>query len=121
MIIARCLFAGGGTCRWPGLCGCAWDGFGPERNSDLAMFSNSVLVVEDDPYLGPLLVRLLLGQGFRVYSATTAAEALQVWNETGQAVPVAIVDLTLPGGVSGEILARQLKADKPSLNLIVTS
>ena len=79
------------------------------------MFSNSVLVVEDDPSLGPLIQRVLSINGFRAICATSAAEALHLWQEAEQQLPVALVDLTLPGGMSGEVLVRRLKSDKPSL------
>ncbi len=85
------------------------------------MFSNSVLIVEDDPGLNRLVQMVLRAQGFEVLAATTAAEALRLWQEAGRAVAVALIDLNLPGGVRGDELAQRLKAENPSLAIIITS
>src|SRR5690349_11976795 len=85
------------------------------------MCTNYVLVVEDDPCLRPLIQSVLRANGFYPHCAAHAAEALSVWEETGQSIPVALVDLTLPGAMTGEELVQHLKAQNPRLSLVITS
>jgi DNA-binding NtrC family response regulator len=85
------------------------------------MFSNCVLMVEDDPNLGPLVRKVLETNGYRVFSAASTGEALRIWAQTNHGIQVALVDLTLSGQMTGEPLARQLRSDNPSLRVILTS
>ena len=85
------------------------------------MLSNAVLIVEDDASLRPLMVRVLSANGFVALCAATAEEALRLWEDTAKEVPVAIVDLTLPGEISGEVLVQRLKTDNPHLSVVITS
>src|SRR5690349_792080 len=85
------------------------------------MFSNSVLIVEDDDSLRPLIVRVLTANGFVPLCAATGEEALRLWEDTCKGVPVAIVDLTLPGEISGEALVQRLVIDNPNLSVVITS
>jgi PAS domain S-box-containing protein len=91
------------------------------ENAEQNPWLNSILVVEDDPSLSPLIQSVLRTHGFQALCATSAVEALRLWAETDRATPVALIDLGLPGEMSGEALARQLKAEKSSLKVIITS
>ena len=55
-----------------------------------------LLLVEDDPYLQENLVRSLSRRGLQVTSASTAAQALNLWQSLRP--DVALLDLTLPDG-----------------------
>ena len=55
-----------------------------------------LLLVEDDPYLQENLVRSLSRRGLQVTSASTAAQAVSVWQ--GLRPDVVLLDLTLPDG-----------------------
>src|SRR5262249_16135680 len=85
------------------------------------MLTKTVLVVEDDPGLRPLIQRVLGANEIQALCAATAHEALRIWEQTGKAIPVALVDLTLPDAISGEALARKLQADSPKLRIVLTS
>jgi len=85
------------------------------------MLTNSVLVVEDDAGLRPLVQRVLSTHGYLPLCAATASEALELWYQSGKTIRVALLDLTLPGEMSGEELAKKLKLDRPDLGLIITS
>jgi len=87
----------------------------------LSMRSNYVLVVEDDPCLRPLIQAVLSANGFDPRCAANAAEALSVSEQTGKTLQVALVDLTLPGAMTGEELIEQLKGQNPNLSLVITS
>src|SRR4051794_26861355 len=85
------------------------------------MFSNCVLLVEDDPNLGPLVRKVLESNGYRVFSATNASDATAIWEQSNHSIQIALIDLTLSGQMAGEPLARQLKSDNPSVQVILTS
>jgi DNA-binding response OmpR family regulator len=85
------------------------------------MLSNTILVVEDDPGLAPLVQRVLRDAGFFVLWAPTAVEALNMWAAASSVVPVVLIDLNLPGEFNGKSIAKQLKADNPATNIILTT
>jgi signal transduction histidine kinase len=82
--------------------------------------SESLLVVEDDPSVLALAVELLTGLGYRVLTATNAAEALEVLG-SGEAVDLLFSDVVMPGGVSGAMLAGEAQAIRPELKVLLTS
>jgi CheY-like chemotaxis protein len=76
-----------------------------------------VLVV-DEPHHAQILVRLLTAEGCETRIAHTAPEAIAVLSAfQAQAV---ILDLVLPG-MSGLVLARILKADPATSNLVIVA
>ncbi len=77
-----------------------------------------VLVVEDDPAIGPGLVQALIAAGHDAVLATTGAEAMQ----TLEAEPpgVVLVDLGLPD-MEGTALCRQLRRRLPDAGIVVVT
>lgn len=49
------------------------------------------------------------------------AEALEVWARHRDAIAVLISDIVMPGGLSGLDLATRLRAEQPSLQIILAS
>ena len=80
----------------------------------------TVLLVEDDPTVLSLGVEMLSGLGYRVVTATNAAEALDVLRQA-QTVDVLFSDVVMPGGVSGVTLAESAKQMRPGLKVLLTS
>jgi two-component system response regulator TctD len=76
-----------------------------------------LLLVEDDPYLQENLVRSLSRRGLQVTSASTAAQALTLWQSLRP--DVALLDLTLPDGDGLTVVSqiRQLGFTTPVLVL----
>jgi DNA-binding response OmpR family regulator len=76
-----------------------------------------ILVVDDDPVIRHLVLRRLEAEGFQVFTAESAEEAL-VWIETHGLPHLAIVDLVMPG-VDGIELCRQVQkySDLPAILL----
>jgi len=74
--------------------------------------SRVVLVVEDDPVLGPALVQRLRLEGFRPRLATTGAEALR--QAAGLRPDAVLSDIRLPD-MSGEEVFRRLLAETGAL------
>lgn len=76
-----------------------------------------LLLVEDDPYLQENLVRSLTRRGLQVNAASTAAQALALWQSFRP--DVALLDLTLPDGDGLTVVSeiRQLGFTTPVLVL----
>jgi two-component system cell cycle response regulator DivK len=71
--------------------------------------AKSVLVVEDKE-LNRKVVRIVLeAEGYEMLEATTAEETLQILNTKTPAL--ILMDISLPGGMDGEELTRQIKTD----------
>ena len=68
------------------------------------------------------LTRRLLEQlGYRVVEAANGDEGLKCWAENHESVSLLLTDLVMPGGMSGQELARQLVAKQPKLKIVFTS
>jgi CheY-like chemotaxis protein len=81
----------------------------------------SLLVVEDEPTVRSLAVKILSAKGYRVQAAATGAAALELWRQQGGAFDLLLTDLVMPGGVSGAQLAEQLRTEQPGLRVIYMS
>jgi len=77
---------------------------------------HSVLVVEDDPELRPLLAESLDGAGFAAAQAVDAADAISRLD--GYAYDALVVDLSLPDGDGMQVLQQAL-ARYPSITAVV--
>lgn len=73
-----------------------------------------ILVIEDDPGMANLTKTVLVGQGFRVRSATTAEEALDMIRR--DLPDLVIMDIQLPG-LSGLKLCEILKSEPRTASL----
>ncbi len=75
-----------------------------------------LLLVEDDPKLGPLLARVLASSGYEVRLAASAAQARLV---RGDEIELAVVDWMLPDGDGLEVCTslRRAEFDGPILML----
>ena len=76
-----------------------------------------LLLVEDDPYLQENLVRSLSRRGLQVTSASTAAQAVSLWQSLRP--DVVLLDLTLPDGDGLNVVSqvRQMGFTTPVLVL----
>ena len=69
--------------------------------------SATILVVDDDPVTLTLVERTLGAKGYRVWTASNAAEARKLLQELAGAVDLVLTDINMPGGL-GTDLARQI-------------
>jgi PAS domain S-box-containing protein len=83
--------------------------------------TETILLVEDDSRVRTSICRLLGRQGYKVVEAADGNEALNVWQSHRDTVSLLLTDLVMPGGVSGQQLARQLKAHLPKLKVLYVS
>ena len=80
----------------------------------------AILVVEDDPMVRALAVRILAGLGYRTFEASDGATATAVLDSAGP-VDLLLTDVVLPRGMSGPQLARQVQARFPGLQVLYMS
>ncbi len=81
----------------------------------------TMLLVEDEPAVREYAVAVLSGEGYRVLSASSGIDALEVWKWHGSRISLLVTDLVLPDGLGGVELAAQLRKEKPALKVVFTS
>jgi nitrogen-specific signal transduction histidine kinase/ActR/RegA family two-component response regulator len=90
------------------------------RSSNLKV-TDTILVVEDEPEVRELIALALGSEGYRVVQATTGAQALLDWAHVSGNVRLLLTDMVMPGGISGTMLAKRLRRQKPDLKVVYTS
>lgn len=88
-----------------------------EKSEDLRG-DEHVLVVEDEPMVRDVIVRVLERQGYRVTTAANGAEGLDALAAAGESVDLMLLDLSMPV-MSGEDVLGRLVTTHPSLPVIV--
>jgi PAS domain S-box-containing protein len=83
--------------------------------------TETILLVEDEPAVRTLTRAILERKGYKVLEAANGAEALNVWQEHREAVSLLLTDLVMPGGMTGQQLARQIQVERPNLKVIFIS
>ena len=83
--------------------------------------SGRVLLVEDNAEVGDVAAQLLEELGHGVVRAADASEALALVRSDAQGFDLVFSDVVMPGPLSGIDLARELKALRPKLPVILTT
>jgi len=83
-----------------------------------------ILLVDDEPVLRAMASTVLIAQGWEVLNASSAEEAAEllkysVWNHYH--VDLVILDLILPGGMSGMEAIEALRQIQPGLQFVASS
>jgi CheY-like chemotaxis protein len=83
-----------------------------------------ILLVDDEPVLRAMASTVLIAQGWEVLNASSAEEAAEllkycVWNHS--LVDLVILDLILPGGMSGMEAIDALRKIQPGLHFVASS
>ena len=73
-----------------------------------------------------MLIRLVIAEylrecGYRVHEAANADEALAVLEEPNVAVDIVFSDVLMPGSMDGFGLARWIRANRPQIDVVLTS
>jgi CheY-like chemotaxis protein len=92
----------------------------PNREKEGLRAAGSVLLVEDDEEVSKLLTEMLEQLGFEVTRTASAAAALGAL-ANGRRVDVVLSDIMMPGGMNGVELAREIKARRADLPVLLTS
>jgi two-component system, cell cycle sensor histidine kinase and response regulator CckA len=82
--------------------------------------TESVLIAEDDEVVRRLLVRILRAEGYRVFDAANAIEAIRFSADKTAPIDLLLTDIVMPG-ISGPELARRLRENRPSLQVLFVS
>jgi CheY-like chemotaxis protein len=83
-----------------------------------------VLIVDDEEAIRTLVEFTLTHLGYKVCSAATALEGVELYRQklqAGERFDCVILDLTLPGGMGGRDALKLLLEIDPSVNAIVSS
>jgi len=82
--------------------------------------SSTILIVDDEDSVRQVMEYVLTSQGHKVLTAADANEAWAIWREKASIIKLALIDVKLPGGVSGFDLEKALANDDPTLPVIFT-
>ncbi len=97
----------------------------PDQEQDLNAVvqqgTETILVVEDEDSLRELIGRVLTKNGYRVLEARNGSEALQKYGRCAEYIALLLTDVTMPGGVNGPELAKQLRLHRPKMEVIYMS
>lgn len=80
----------------------------------------TVLVVEDEVFVRMVISDYLRGCGYKVIEAASADEALIVLQHTEIDVDVVFSDIEMPGSMDGFGLSKWLRAQRPTVDVILT-
>ena len=81
----------------------------------------TILFVEDDASLHPVIAQGLESLGYTVVKAHDGMEALEKWEQHREQIALLLTDMVMPEGLSGMELARKLKQKNPALQVIISS
>lgn len=82
--------------------------------------TRTVMVLDDDPVILSVAIRILTSRGYHVLSALSANEALEVAGGWPERIDVLLCDLVLPG-LSGREFANAFLARRPGTPVVYTS
>ncbi len=80
----------------------------------------TILLVEDDDDVRPLLARALKRLGYHVIVTASGEEAIAAANDTGVDIDLVLTDVLMPGMTGGEVVDR-LKRSRPELKELFMS
>jgi PAS domain S-box-containing protein len=83
--------------------------------------TKTVLVVDDDEGVLDLAVHHLRALGCRVLSARSGEEALEILRQAPDGVDLLFTDLSMPGGMTGLMLAERARALHPGLRVLLAT
>jgi len=83
-----------------------------------------VLFMDDEPYMRRVVSAMLEQSGYTITTAAEGRQAIACYRdaiEAGARYDVVIVDLTVPGGMGGAEVLRELRAVDPAVRVIASS
>jgi DNA-binding response OmpR family regulator len=79
------------------------------------------LVVEDEVLIRLVIADYLRECGYRVHEAASADEAIVVLESRDVSVDIVFSDVIMPGRMDGFGLARWVRANRPQIDIVLTS
>jgi PAS domain S-box-containing protein len=83
--------------------------------------NETILLVEDEAPVRSLARMVLEQKGYRVIEADSGLSALELWQQHRNTIDLLLTDMVMPGGISGQELARRLLSEKPGLKVVYNS
>ncbi len=93
---------------------------GAAAGDEILRGHETILVVEDDPRVRRVAVSRLMDAGYQVVEAETGAQAL-VLLAAHPEIALLFTDIAIPGGMTGDELAREVRAMRPDIKILFTS
>src|SRR5262249_40889612 len=88
------------------------------EQSDPPGGTEAILVVDDDPAILDLLVKMLQGKGYRVVTADNGPATLEFIEATGDHLDLILSDDAMPG-MNGRELAREIRLRRPDAKILL--
>jgi PAS domain S-box-containing protein len=92
----------------------------PETEEPRLSREATVLIVEDEVSLREAVAKMLRRNGFQVLEAGDGTSAVDLLRVTGDKIDVILLDMTIPGAASAEVVAEAAKA-RPAMRVVLTS
>ena len=92
----------------------------PEEESKPSLEVSTILVVDDEEAVRQVMEFVLINQGHTVITAKDANEAWTLWCKHSRSINLAIIDIKLPGGVSGFDLERAITEEDCTVPVVFT-
>jgi two-component system, cell cycle sensor histidine kinase and response regulator CckA len=80
----------------------------------------TVLLVEDEPFVRSAVAEAVESAGYKVLTASSAAEALEVYRNGIEAIDLLLADVVMPD-INGHDLARKVLAFSPHTEVLLMS
>jgi len=80
----------------------------------------TVLVVDDEEMVIKVTKDMLAGLGYRVLTARSGPEALEIFESTSKGIDLVLLDMIMPG-MNGEQIFEKLKEIRPDVRVILCS
>ncbi len=90
------------------------------RKQNLTRGSETIMVIDDEPYICEAFNDLLKAMGYEVIVCRTPQEALDIINDKQKRIDLAIVDMVMPE-IDGEELFDRFMKIRPKLKVIIAS
>ena len=82
--------------------------------------ADTILIVDDDDALVPLIRRMVERMGFKTVVAPNAEEGIQAYRDRRDCIAVVITDLMM-SGTDGRAFARQLLTENPDVRILIST
>jgi PAS domain S-box-containing protein len=92
-----------------------------EAGAEVLGGTETILLVEDEHAVRLTTRRVLESKGYQIREATSAREALEVWQSHAGQIALLLTDIIMPGEMSGRDLSERLRGQRPGLKVILMS
>jgi len=95
-------------------------GWSDGTNEEMTGRAETILLVEDEPFVREVTCEVLRTAGYHVLTAKNATEGASAYRASGGEVELLLTDVILPGE-TGRALGRRLRREDPALKVLFVS